>query len=309
MQKYWSVLFGAVITAAVGLFVVAPFMGWWLPRNVSSFGGDVDLLFYLILGITGFFFVLTEAILVYGIWKFSSDPTRKATYTHGNHKLEVLWTIVPAGILVMIGIVQVRTWENIKYQSRMPRPGANTQQIEVVARQWEWRIRYPSPKRMASWRSDPRLAQDFGAVPHQDDVHVPNELHVWRHQKGEEPQKVLVHLKTRDVLHSMKLVNLRLMQDAVPGKTIPVWFMVEEYNTSLHPETGRWVDGFDPKTGHWNQKDYVWELACAEFCGTRHTAMKGKLFVHKNRDDFLEWLKWAEAEDHRRTPAVPSTEP
>ena len=44
MQKFWSLLFGLVMTAAVLLFVVAPFLGWWLPRNVSSFGQKVDAL-------------------------------------------------------------------------------------------------------------------------------------------------------------------------------------------------------------------------------------------------------------------------
>jgi cytochrome c oxidase subunit II len=312
VQKFWSMLFGVVILLAVGLFAVAPFMGWWLPRDVSSFGGQVDDLFYLILWITGFFFILTEGLLVYSMYRFVGQPGRKAAYVHGNHKLEVLWTIVPAAILVLIGVLQINTWETIKYQSRMPRPGRDTQQIEVVARQWEWRMRYPSLARLEDMAADPNAALFFGSDPHLDDVHVVNEVHVWRNPNvGKDPQKVLVHLKTRDVLHSFKFVNLRLMQDAVPGKTIPVWFMVQEvYNTAMDPATNTWRDGFDEKTGKfaeydakkgvWSQPDTIWELACAEYCGTRHTAMKGRLFVHKDRDDFLKWLKWAEEQQNQR---------
>jgi cytochrome c oxidase subunit 2 len=315
VQKLWSILFGIVIALAVGLFVLAPFKGWWLPLDVSSFGSQVDDLFYLILWITGFFFILTEGLLVYSMYRFagSREPGRKAAYVHGNHKLEVLWTIVPAAILVLIGVLQINTWEIIKYATRMPRPGKDTQQIEVTARQWEWRMRYPSPARLEAMRADTGAALTFGAEPHMDDVHVVNEVHVWRNPKtSKEPQKVLVHLKTRDVLHSFKFVNLRLMQDAVPGKTIPVWFMVqEEYNAAKDPKTGKWRDGFDektgkfaeydPKTGLWSQTDRIWELGCAEYCGTRHTAMKGKLFVHKDREDFEAWLRSAEKEQNQRT--------
>lgn len=327
MNKYWSVLFAVVVILCFGLFAVAPLFGWWLPKNVSSFGGEVDFLFYLILGITTFFFVLTEALLVYAIWTFTSTPGRKAAFIHGNHKLEVMWTVVPAAILVLIGVLQISTWENIKYHSRMPKPKGNTQQMEVTARQWEWRVRYPSPRHLEEWASSPdqnKDAETWGAAPQADDVHVVNEIHIWSKQKEDkEDQKVLVHLKTRDVIHSFFLPTMRLKQDALPGKTIPVWFMAEDYNTmpvkvrvpgvgkdAPATEETRWVDGFDPKTGRFNvndpktgepsQLDRIWDLACAEYCGTRHSMMKGKFYVHKDRKDFLEWLKSAEKAQNAR---------
>ncbi len=294
MQKYWSVVFGIVVVLAAGLFVVSPVNGWWLPMDVSTFGHRVDNLFYLILWITGFFFILTEGLLVYGMYRFAEVPGRKAPFVHGNHKLEVLWTAVPAAILVLIGVLQINTWAEIKYERSMPRPGPYTQQIEVTARQWEWRMRYPSPERMERWRADESLAQDFGSNPHIDDVHVTNEVHTWQTGKSDkETQKVLIHLKTRDVIHSFKLVNLRLMQDALPGKTIKVWFATNDANCARDPKDNLWKDGYDPVKKQFGKAERVWELACAEFCGTRHTAMKGHLFVHESREDFLEWLKWA----------------
>ncbi len=123
MGKVWSVLFGAVLLAEFGLFLAAPFIpGWWLPANVSPFGWDVDWLFYLILGMTGFFFVLTEVMLVYNMWAFSHEEGRKSEYTHGSHRLEMFWTAIPAVLLIFIAVVQIRTWENIKYQASMPKP-------------------------------------------------------------------------------------------------------------------------------------------------------------------------------------------
>ncbi len=304
MHKFWSVLFGATTAGAFALFVVAPFAGWWLPKNVATFGPKIDGLFYLILGITGFFFLLTEGILVYALYKYPGQPGGRSSYVHGNHKLEVIWTLVPGVILLMIAILQIQTWAEVKFQKNMPHPDADTEQMEVTARQWEWRVRYPSAARMESWQKDATEARAFGAHPHPDDLYIPNEIHVW---KG---VKVLVHLNTRDVIHSFFLPNLRLKQDALPGKTIPVWFAVTESNLAdpvVDPRTHlkRWYEkGYDPATGEIKDLSSIWELACAEFCGTRHSMMRGKLYVHKNREDFLDWLRHAEAEQNQHQPVA-----
>lgn len=328
MQKLWGVLFGVMMTAAFGLFAVAPLIrGWWLPKNVASFGQGIDNLFYLILGITGFFFVLTEAILVYTMIRYGAEPGRKSSYVHGNHQLEVVWTIVPGVILFFLALWQISVWADVKFYTRMPRPDENTQQMEVTARQWEWRVRYPSTKRMKSWEpaSDEarkaatenakesgksldvlakelssKWAQEFGQNPHPDDVYLVNDIHVW---KG---NKVLVSLKTRDVLHSFFLPNLRLKQDALPGKTIPVWFEALEANAYF--DGANWLDGYryNAQGDQWvKDRNHIWELACAEYCGTRHSLMRGKLFVHETKDDFLKWLELAEKEQHRSTPPKP----
>src|SRR5439155_3781272 len=146
---------------ALLLFIVAPFVGWWLPKDVSTFGGGIDYLYYLILAITGFFFILTEAILVYALWRFSGRRADKAPYVHGNHTLELIWTVVPGVILLLLAIVQINVWAEIKFQKNMPRPDGHTQQMEVAARQWEWRIRYPNAERMKSWQDAPERALDF----------------------------------------------------------------------------------------------------------------------------------------------------
>ena len=74
MNKFWSIVF-AVVLAACGLsFVISPWMGWGLPEGVSTHAAAVDFLWYVILGITGFFFFLTEAILVGFLFLYSSEP-------------------------------------------------------------------------------------------------------------------------------------------------------------------------------------------------------------------------------------------
>src|SRR5262249_1821814 len=239
--------------AAFLLFVVAPFVpGWWLPNDVSTFGHGIDVLFYVILGVTGFFFVLTEAILVYALYKFTYRAGHKSSYTHGHHQLEVIWTLVPGVLLFLLAIVQINVWADVKFQSRMPKPEDAALQFEVTARQWEWRIRYPGTERLKSWEANPQLARDFANNPHEDDVRTVNEIHVWKGSDSS-PQKFLVQLKTQDVLHSFFLPNLRLKQDALPGKTIPVWFALTDSNvvSSEDPVTKqrRWVEeGYDINT-------------------------------------------------------------
>jgi cytochrome c oxidase subunit 2 len=295
VQKFWSILFGATMLGALLLFIVAPFVGWWLPKNVATFGGGIDGLYYLILAITGFFFVLTEAILVIALWRFAAQPGKKSVYQHGNHQLEVIWTVVPGVILLVLAIVQIKVWADVKFIKNMPKPDGTTQQMEVLAKQWEWRVRYPSSARMAEWASNPKAAEDFGRNPHLDDLYLPNEIHTWK-GAADKDNKVLVHLKTEDVIHSFFLPNLRLKQDALPGKTIPVWFAVTDYNVEADPRSTE----AEPR---WKEKEGdIWELACAEFCGTRHSMMRGKLYVHKDKADFLKWLKHAEAEQNRHAP-------
>jgi cytochrome c oxidase subunit 2 len=293
VQKGWSIFFGVVLLATFLIWFVAPFFGWWLPENVSTFGGGVDQLFYVITGFTAFFFVLTVVVLVYAMWRFAARPGEKAHYTHGNHRLELIWTAVPAAILLFIAFAQIGVWSDIKYQSRMPAPDVT---ISLLARQWEWRMRYPADTDRfhyteASEKAKKQLAaRAWAENPESDDIHGANEIHCW---KG---ANVKVYMRTQDVLHSFTLPNLRLKQDTLPGKTIPMWFNVTRSNTEFDPQTKKCKE---PD----NKKD-AWEIACQELCGGRHYAMRGRLYVHKDREDYEAWLKAARDEQQAHSVAL-----
>lgn len=288
MDKLWSVLFAIVNLAALGLFVVAPSYGWWLPKDVSTTGAGVDFLFYLILYVTGFFFVLTEAILVYCMWVYSAEEGRKSQYIHGNHNLEIFWTSVTSVILLVVAVWQIPVWAEIKF----PNSEVPDHVVEVSARQFEWRIRYPTTARLNQLREDwkkPIVVRKWTDEGNPDDIRVVNQLHIWK-KEGEQGGKVRVMLKTRDVLHSFFLPNLRIKQDAVPGRTIPVWFEVTQHNIEWDEEEQRW------------KQLERWPLACAELCGWGHTKMQGELFVHKNKAEYERWLSQIEKENQRRSP-------
>ena len=203
MGKFWSLLFFLVPVLGVGLFLWAPFNNHWLPRDVSSHGRQIDHLFNFILGLTGVVFIVTELLLFWFLWRYdAATNTSPVKFTHGSHNLEIVWTILPAATLLFIAIYQMNAWAEVKLQKPdMPYT------VEVTARQFEWRLRYPGRD---------------GAIGTQDDLFHVNELHV------PVDEMVMVKLESQDVLHDFFLPHLRIKQDAVPGSTIPVWFKATE---------------------------------------------------------------------------------
>jgi cytochrome c oxidase subunit 2 len=224
---------------------------------------------------------------------------------------------VPAAILLYIAFAQVGTWAEAKYKSRMPAPGVqhainNPQgsvpvQAALSARQFEWRFRYPSLANWQKWQKGSQEAKDafkgwekqafkLREPGQQDDVHVVNELHVI---KG---RPVVVYVSTLDVLHSFNVPVMRVKQDTLPGKVIPVWFTPTHSNTIKVVKDGqtRWEDGGGhDENGVAKDRHLVWEIACAELCGWGHYRMVGRVFVHETAQDFEEWLASAEAEHNR----------
>jgi len=290
--KRWAYLFGAIMLAEVLLFVVSPMLGWWLPPAKSTYAWDIDLLFYVILFVTGITFVGVGIVFTYVLFKFPNDPNRRALYTHGNLKLELIWTAVPGVLLFLLAVGQIPAWSKIKLRDMTQDNAAEAIQLEVTARQWEWRVRYPGPERMAEWDKDNQAAMRdlrMKLPPRPDDVRLVNELHA---VKG---QRTLIHLKTQDVLHSFFLPQMRLKQDAMPGRTLLIWFEPTDANCERVGDD--WKDGRrrDTKKGWVDDPTYIWELACTEFCGSRHSLMRGKLYVHEDRSDFEAWLNVASA--------------
>lgn len=211
MNRLWCVFFSVAAILAVVLFSIGPSMGWWFPGAAASpLGRQIDDLFYLILAITGVTFIGVHLALGYILWKFGAVPGKKSHYQHGSHTLEVVWSIVPAGILLFIALYQMDVWAAYRIKSRFDQEALANPVAEVTARQFEWRIRYPAPG---------KVLQD---TPQPDDLYTVNDLHT---PAG---KPVVIKLRSDDVLHSFFLPHLRVKQDAVPGLVIPVWFEASE---------------------------------------------------------------------------------
>jgi cytochrome c oxidase subunit 2 len=208
----------------------------WLPEDVSTFGQEIDSLFYLIYYITAATFILVTVLMIVFLILYRQKEGQRATYTHGNTTLEIIWTIIPAAILIVLSFMSVSTWAKVKRHA----PDSDFE-LQVSAKQFNWEVVYPGADRR------------FGTA---DDVKFDNDLHVPVNKV------VRIHLTSSDVIHSFFLPNLRLKQDAVPGRTILVWFEAT--------------------------KPGKYELPCAELCGFGHSGMKGWLYVH-TPEEYAQW--------------------
>jgi cytochrome c oxidase subunit 2 len=177
-------------------------------------------------------------MVVFVVMYRERNDGRRATYSHGNTTLEIIWTVIPAAIFITLSFMSVSSWAKIKRHA----PESDFE-IAVAAKQFNWEVSYAG--------ADGKLGTD-------DDVKFDNDIHVPVNKA------VRVQLSSKDVIHSFFLPNLRLKQDAVPGRTILVWFEAT--------------------------KPGKYELPCAELCGFGHSGMKGWLHVHSVED----YKKWAE---------------
>jgi cytochrome c oxidase subunit 2 len=182
-------------------------LSWLLSPGSSTYAGDIDWLYNLILIVTGIAFVLVEAALIYFVFKYRARPGRKAVYTHGTTTPEYVWTGVTAVVVVVIGLLSAPTWARIKGRNAAP---AGAIPIGILGKQFEWHFTYPGAD---------------GQLGTSDDFSVRNQLHV------PVDSAVTATLEAEDVIHSFFVPPWRIKQDAVPGMKIPVWFQATREGT------------------------------------------------------------------------------
>ena len=175
-------------------------LSWLMPESVSTFGQDLDNLYYVILWITGIVFVVTESVLVYFMIKYSHKEGRKATYIEGSSKAEWIWTSATAVIVMALAVYSKGIWDEIRHPDMFPE---NAYELNVTAKQYEWNAAYAGPD---------------GELGTSDDIMSRNQVHV------PVDQPVIVNLQSEDVIHSFFLPQLRVKHDAVPGRVWPIWF-------------------------------------------------------------------------------------
>ena len=259
---FWCLFFTFWPIAAIVVCAIAPAMDWGFPGNreaATPLGQRIDDLFYLILGIVTVAFIGTMGALAYVLWKGSRNEDEKGWFSHGSHNLEVIWTIVPSGILLFIALYQIDVWAIYRvrdYENRDADPRPTHLVAEVTARQFEWRIRYPAPgKKFKTYKE----VKDWLARPHAGDVYAVNKLFVPLNRE------TLIYLKSGDVQHAFFVPDLRVKQDAMPGQSIDIWFTVN-------------------RAGKFN-------LTCAELCGWGHYKMRGEVEAVEDLQAQLRRLK------------------
>ncbi|HBH96473.1 MAG TPA: cytochrome c oxidase subunit II [Candidatus Omnitrophica bacterium] len=215
----------------------------WFPDNLSSVGSQVDQMFLVILWITGIIFLLVEGALLWFLIRYRQPANPRAAYVHGCRSAEVIWTVIPAIIVTSLAFASQRVWAHIRGT-----PPAHQLEVEITAEQFAWNVRYAGPD---------------GRLHTEDDLELINQLHL------PVDQVALVHLKSKDVIHSFFVPQFRMKLDAVPGLT------------------GRlWVQPIKPGQV---------EMVCAELCGLGHYRMRGYVTI-ESAEAFQSWLEQTRVE-------------
>jgi cytochrome c oxidase subunit 2 len=148
--------------------------------------------------------------------------------------------------------------------------------VRVVGEQFAWNIHYPGPDgkfgktdiKLIDLQTNP-LGLDRSDPDAKDDITTVNQLHL---PVG---KPAIVHLSSKDVIHSFNLTEFRVKQDAIPGVTIPLWFVPTITTNDMRKKLG--------------QDDFVYEIACAQLCGLGHYSMRGYVTID-TPESFQTWL-------------------
>jgi cytochrome c oxidase subunit 2 len=240
-----------------------------LPALASEHGKDVDnlviyvhwLMIVLFIGWLGYFF--------YVLFRFHKSRNPKADYVgvknHASNYIEGAVALVE-GIL-LIGVA-VPLWA--KATDKFPSENEATR-IQVVAQQFAWNIRYPGKDGEFGKQSMELVKTDnvFGIDPTdpkgKDDVTSLNEIHVpFVKNPDGKPKPVIFYISSKDVIHSFKVIALRVTQDAIPGMRIPIWFRPTQ--------EGRF------------------QVNCAQLCGNGHASMAVGFLIIESPEAYEKWL-------------------
>lgn len=243
-KSIWLGALGSLLAAPSAWAFGRPGVSFWFPEGVSSYSSQVDGLFTVVLWITGIIFVLVDGALLIFLIRYRARPGRVVHYIHGNTRAEVIWTVIPACLVLYLAVSSQRVWSYIQGP-----PPPHQVEIEVTAEQFAWNIRY---------------AGRDGVLHTADDIETINQLHV---PVG---QVVLVHLTSKDVIHSFFLPQFRIKRDAVPGLMGRIWVQAV--------------------------KPGQFEIVCAELCGLGHYRMRGYLTI-ESPEAFAAWLEQKRQEE------------
>jgi cytochrome c oxidase subunit II len=181
----------ALIATAIGL--VLGYTIHWFPVQASTQAHNTDRLYHVLVDVSIPIFVLVVTVILYSVWQFRMKPgeeLKDGPPIHGNTRLEVIWTTIPA--LILLGLVSysfVILNDNEKKPSGVPEI-----QIGVTGQQFYWSYQYPP-------------SVTGGKPLNSYQLYIP------------EGDTVYFNMRSKDVIHAFWIPAFRLQEDVVPGIT------------------------------------------------------------------------------------------
>jgi len=249
-----AVILVIVVLGSILFTFMSPF--WFTP--LASNWGSMDDTLIITFVITGTVFVAVTLFMAYAIFRFRHVEGRKAAYEPESKKLETWLTILTTiGISAMLapGLIVWADYVNVP---------EDAVEVEAIGQQWYWTFRLPGEDGLLGKSDINHISYEnpLGIDPEdpngQDDVVIEgDEVHLVIDQ----PVKML--LRSVDVLHDFYVPQFRAKMDLVPGLVSYFWFV-------------------PTRTG-------TFEIICAEYCGTGHSVMRGKVIVEQE-EDYQAWV-------------------
>ncbi len=238
-----------------------------MPIQASAHAAEIDQMTVLVHWLMAVLFVGWGVFFLFVIFRFRQGANPRASYTGAKGKIskgiEVAVAVIEGILLVFYAIPA--------WATRVTRFPSESEAVvvRVVGEQFAWNIHYPGPDGkfgrtdIRKVTADNPLGLDRTDPNAKDDVTTINQLYL------PENRPVLVHLSSKDVIHSFGLIEMRVKQDAIPGMTMPVWFV-------------------PTRRGEY-------DLACSQLCGLGHFRMHGFVTVQTDAE-FRKWLDDQEKE-------------
>ncbi|HTM25095.1 MAG TPA: cytochrome c oxidase subunit II [Vicinamibacterales bacterium] len=193
----------------------------FFPQQASEQAATVDALYFFLVAVSAFFAVLIALLIVVFAVKFHrKDDSQVGEAIHGSLALELLWTLIPLGITMVMFVWGAQVFFH------MTRPPKGAMEIYVVGKQWMWKVQ------------------------HMDGAREINELHV----PTGRPVKLI--MGSEDVIHSFFIPDFRVKADVIPGRYNTLWFTATkagryhlfctQYCGTKHSAMIGWVTAMEP---------------------------------------------------------------
>ena len=178
-------------TAAIAVFID------WLPAEAAQQANRVDHLMWFVVWSSAAIFTAVATVVVYSAIRFRAKPGDESDGppTHGNTKLEIIWTVAPAFLLAVVAVWAYLVLSDNEALAK------DRVVINVTAQQFAWEFYYP--------------AGQVGS----GDLHVPL------------GKQVELKMVSKDVIHDFYVVQFRVKQDVVPGITTKIVFNPDRLGT------------------------------------------------------------------------------
>ena len=266
----------------------------------SDHGIKNDTLMIWTLALIFFVQTITQFLLYYFAYKYKGQTGNKALFYTDNHKLEIIWTIIPAIVLTGFITYGLLTWADVMNISEDDDPMV----VELYAQQFNWKARYAGEDNSLG-KSNVRLididrANILGideSDPNASDDIIVTELHLPVNKP------VLFKMRSQDVLHSAYMPHFRAQMNCVPGM-ITQFLFTPNMTTEEMRNTPKMIDKVltineirDEKSKELIKKgeepldpyDFDYLLLCNKICGKSHYNMQMKIIV-ESQEDFDTWI-------------------